>query len=84
MLGNKEGDAVLIVDETIEAKLYTDENELICWHYDHSSGKHVKSVNMLTALYYSKGISVPCGVEFVTKHFCMHLCTCPPLADSLW
>lgn len=60
-------DAVFIVDESIEAKPYTDENELICWHYDHASAKHVKGVCLLTGLYHSGGMSVPAGVEFVTK-----------------
>ena len=60
-------DAVLIIDDSIEAKPYTDENELICWHYDHCSGRHVKGVNFLTGLYYSQGISVPAAAEFVTK-----------------
>ncbi|MFH1004701.1 MAG: transposase [Bacteroidota bacterium] len=59
--------AVFIVDESIEAKPYTDENKLICWHYDHASGKHVKGVCLLTGLYYSGKMSVPAGVEFVTK-----------------
>lgn len=59
--------AVLIVDDTIEEKPYMDENELICWHYDHSLKRHVKGVCMLTALYHSWQMSVPVGVEFVTK-----------------
>ena len=59
--------AVLIVDESIEAKPYTDENELIGWHYDHSVGKAVKGVCFLSALYHSHDISVPMGLEFVTK-----------------
>ena len=29
-------DGVLIFDDTIQQKPYTDENELICWHFDHS------------------------------------------------
>lgn len=60
-------DAILIIDESIEAKPYTDENELICWHYDHASGRNIKGVAMLTALYHSQGMSVPAGVEFITK-----------------
>jgi hypothetical protein len=28
----------LIIDDTIEEKPYTDESELVCWHYDHSQG----------------------------------------------
>jgi len=63
----REEEAVFIVDESVEAKPYTDENELICWHYDHASGRHVKGVSMLSGLYHSQGMSVPAGVEFVTK-----------------
>ena len=40
-------DAVFIIDESMEAKPYTDENELICWHYDHAMGKNIKGVAML-------------------------------------
>ena len=32
----QQADGVLIVDDTIQAKPHTDENDLICWHYDHS------------------------------------------------
>ena len=28
---------VLIFDDTIQEKAWTDESELICWHYDHCS-----------------------------------------------
>jgi hypothetical protein len=27
---------MLIVDDSIEEKPYTDENDIVCWHYDHS------------------------------------------------
>ena len=30
----EQDDGVLIVDDTIEEKPYTDESELVCWHYD--------------------------------------------------
>ena len=60
-------DAVLIIDESVEAKPYTDENELICWHYDHVIGKNIKGVSMLRGLYNSGGMSVPVGAEFVIK-----------------
>lgn len=60
-------DGVLIIDDSIQAKPYTDENKLICWHYDHCSGRHVKGINFLSGLYYSQGVSVPAAVEFVTK-----------------
>ncbi len=30
-----EESGVLIVDDAVEEKPYTDESELVCWHYDH-------------------------------------------------
>ena len=43
-----EQSGVLIIDDTIEEKPYTDESELICWHYDHSQGRSVKGVNLIS------------------------------------
>ena len=40
-------DAAIIVDDTIHEKPYSDENELICWHYDHSTGPTVTDINIL-------------------------------------
>ncbi len=60
-------DGVLIVDDTIEEKPYTDESELVCWHYDHSKGHSVKGVNLVSALYEAGGVSVPVAFEFVKK-----------------
>ncbi len=34
-------DGVLIVDDNIAEKPYTDENDIICWHYDHSQQRKV-------------------------------------------
>src|ERR1044072_9950948 len=33
-------DGVLIFDDSIEGKPYTDENELISWHWDHANQRH--------------------------------------------
>ena len=60
-------DGVLIFDDSVEEKRYTDENELICWHWDHTIGKAVKGVNQLSLVYYSKDITIPVGLEFVRK-----------------
>jgi len=62
---SKEG--VLIVDDSIAEKPYTDENDIICWHYDHSQQRNVKGINFVTCLYYSLGVSLPVGFEIVTK-----------------
>ncbi len=60
-------DGVLIFDDTIQEKAWTDENELICWHYDHCKGRNVKGINLLNALYYSNGASVPVAFELIKK-----------------
>ena len=35
-------DGVLIFDDTIQEKAWTDESELMCWHYDHCSGRTLR------------------------------------------
>ena len=62
---NSEG--VLIFDDTIQEKEWTAENELICWHYDHVSGRNVRGINLLNALYHSNGASIPVAFELVKK-----------------
>ena len=44
-------EGVLIFDDTIQEKAWTDENELMCWHYDHVSGHNVRGINLLNAMY---------------------------------
>ncbi|MCA1626968.1 MAG: transposase [Acidobacteria bacterium] len=58
---------VLIVDDSIADKSYTDENELIAWHYDHSRGRNVKGINFLTALYQVPTAALPVAFDLVTK-----------------
>jgi hypothetical protein len=72
----EEEDGVLIIDDTIEEKPYTDESELVCWHYDHSKGRSVKGINLISALYHVEGAEggafppgacVPVAFELVKK-----------------
>ena len=58
---------VLILDHSIEEKPYTDENEIVCWHYDHAKDRMLKGITFLTALYHSQGVSVPVGFHLVAK-----------------
>ena len=37
----------LVIDDIVEEKKYTDENEVNCYHFDHTLGRNVKGVNML-------------------------------------
>jgi len=68
----------LIFDDSLIHKPHTDESALICWHYDHSTGKTVKGINLLTAFYHSGAsdpslaLRVPVSYELVLKtiHFC--------------
>jgi hypothetical protein len=60
-------DGVLIVDDSISEKPYTDENAIICWHYDHTSGQTIKGINFVTALYYANGVSLPVNYHLVEK-----------------
>jgi SRSO17 transposase len=60
-------EGVIIIDDTIEEKPSTDENEIICWHFDHSQGKSVKGVNIVSAMYYSNGFIIPVTFDIVRK-----------------
>lgn len=60
-------DAVFILDDTIEEKAYTDQNDIIAWHYDHVFGRSVKGVNILNALYHTPLGTVPLGCEIIKK-----------------
>jgi hypothetical protein len=62
---------VLIVDDSIAEKPYSDEAEalsdIVCWHYDHTQGRTVKGINFISALYQSKGLALPVGFRLVAK-----------------
>ncbi len=60
-------DGVIVLDDTIEEKEYTDENELICWHWDHSKGRNVKGINFLSALYVTRQGALPVAFDLVAK-----------------
>ena len=60
-------EGVLIIDDSIEEKPYTDENEQICWHYAHDKNQQVKGINFLTILYSNQDIAIPVGYQLITK-----------------
>jgi hypothetical protein len=59
--------ACLIIDDSIEEKPYTDENDIICWHYDHSKQMNVKGINFLNCLYQTNEAALPIGFDLVQK-----------------
>jgi hypothetical protein len=60
-------DGVLILDDSIEEKPYTDENDIICWHHSHAKGCHIKGINLLSCLVRYGDISYPVGYEIIHK-----------------
>ena len=60
-------DGCISIDDSIQEKPYTDENKLICWHWDHVKNRSVKGVNFITAFYSHRGANVPLATDFVTK-----------------
>ena len=60
-------EGVLIIDDSIAEKPYTDVNDIVCWHYDHTHGQTIKGINFVTCLYHSQGVSLPVGFEIVAK-----------------
>jgi hypothetical protein len=66
-LTRSDAPVILSFDDSIQEKPYTDESDLICWHWDHVFNRSVKGVNFLTALADVQGMRLPCAVEFVKK-----------------
>lgn len=60
-------DGVLILDDSISEKPYTDENELISWHHDHKENRAVKGINFISAMYSSKHGAAPVEYDLVRK-----------------
>jgi len=58
---------VLILDDSIEEKPYTDENEVNAWHYSHAKGDVVKGINVLSCMVRYDDFSVPISYEIIKK-----------------
>ena len=62
----------LIIDDFIEEKPHSQENELICYHHSHLHGRKVKGIQIVHLHYgvehLSKAINLPVGYELVRKN----------------
>jgi hypothetical protein len=58
---------VLIVDDTIVEKPYTDESALIATYWDHSHKCYVKGVNLLTLFYQVNQLALPISAQLIEK-----------------
>jgi hypothetical protein len=74
-------DAVLIMDDSIEEKPYTDASELICTHFDHATGRYVKGINLMSCLYFSQDVSLPVNFHLIQK---TELVTDPKTGKEKW
>lgn len=63
----EQSDGVILIDDSITEKTYTDENEIICWHYDHAKGRNVKGINFITTMYFAQEVALPVAFEIVSK-----------------
>lgn len=68
----EDDEGVLTFDDTVQEKPYSQETDLICWHYDHTVNRSVKGINLLNCLYTANNVSLPVAFEVVTKptRFC--------------
>ena len=62
----------IIVDDFILKKPYSRETDIICYHYDHTSGKQVKGINILNFVYYTRlldgtDIYIPLAFKIISK-----------------
>lgn len=60
-------DGIIAIDDTIEEKPYTEENEIVNWYYDHTKGRSVKGINLITALYVNDKGKIPINYSIVKK-----------------
>jgi hypothetical protein len=65
-------EGILSLDDLIAEKAYTDENDIICWHYSHAKSRIMKGINLLSCLVRYGDISLPLCFEIIKKdiHFC--------------
>ena len=64
---HEQDDGVLIIDDTIQEKKHTDENDIVCWHFDHTVGRSVKGINLLNCVYHAGEATIPVAYEIIHK-----------------
>jgi hypothetical protein len=61
---------IIKIDDTIEEKPHSTENEIICWHYDHSKKRNIKGINIINFVYQPDpdvDFSIPIAYEIIHK-----------------
>jgi len=60
-------DGVLCLDDSVAEKSYTDENDIICWHYSHAKGRVMKGINLLSCMVRYGDVALPVNFEIIKK-----------------
>ncbi|MRN51395.1 transposase, partial [Brucella sp. 10RB9214] len=63
----KDKPKILSIDNTISPKSDSKVNEVVNWFYDHSVGRAVKGINLISALIHVGDANIPVGFEVQTK-----------------
>jgi hypothetical protein len=67
----EKADGVVGVDDTFSEKPHSDENELIGWYFDHTQGRTIKAINIVTFTYanpdFDLPVKMPIAYELVRK-----------------
>ncbi len=63
---------VIAIDDSIEEKPHTTENDIVCWHWDHCKNRNIKGINLLNFLYVAQSdsgedINLPIAYEIIEK-----------------
>jgi DDE superfamily endonuclease len=63
---------IIKIDDTIEEKPHSTENDIVCWHYDHTTGHTIKGINILNFVYQPhpnsvSQFSLPVAFEIIEK-----------------
>ena len=57
----------MILDDSIAEKPYTDENDIICWHWEHTKKRSVKGINFVSVVYHNRNVTFPVGYQLIAK-----------------
>jgi len=63
---------IISIDDTISEKPHSTENDMICWHWDHSKNANIKGINILNFAYHSdlpdgQEVTLPLAFEIIKK-----------------
>lgn len=63
----KRGIGFLMIDDFIEEKPYTDENEIVAWHYSHAKHRILKGTNLISSMIRYDDSALPVAYEVIKK-----------------